>query len=249
MYYCCGITDIGAAADNNEDAFLIDHMVMTSAQVECDLRPPFIIAVADGVGGEEAGECASRLSLELLSRVTLNKKTDLKAETMKIHECIKRDGMRNNTYNMQTTLCGLYVDENNKARLINCGDSRMYRYRFGSLTQLSVDQSLVQMLYDEGRITFAEKLSHEKRNVIFPVLGNTQEDPKPDIRLIDDGIKRGDVIMLCSDGLSDYVTKGEMEYILSLPMRLSKRLKWQVDRAIANGSPDNITIVALYKNQ
>ena len=66
MYYCCGLTDKGAVCEINEDAYLVGGIVMDHAQTECDLKAPFIAAVADGVGGEDAGEIASKMTLELL---------------------------------------------------------------------------------------------------------------------------------------------------------------------------------------
>ena len=67
MFYCCGITDTGCVRDHNEDAFLINKIVMSKAQLESELHTPFIVGVADGVAGENSGEVASRLALELVS--------------------------------------------------------------------------------------------------------------------------------------------------------------------------------------
>ncbi len=246
MYYCCGITDKGAVRDNNEDAYLINKMVMSQAQLESDIRPPFITAVADGVGGEAAGEVASHLALELLGSVRYNRRVNIFTKIMNIHGKLKKYGASHgDANNMQTTLCALAVDEDERAYLVNVGDSRMYRCRGGELRQLSTDQSLVQMLYEQGRITRDEKRTHAGRNVIFPVLGNAADDPTPEITEIDGGIKEGDLIIICTDGLSDYLTTGEFEDTLALPMHLSKRLRRLVDLAIKNGSPDNITVIGI----
>lgn len=245
MYYCCGITDKGVR-QNNEDAYLINKIVPDKAQMESDIRPPFITAVADGVGGEAAGEVASHLALELLSSVRFGKRVSLRSKIMTIHTKLRRFGLTHGgTLNMQTTLCALAVDEEERAYAVNVGDSRLYRYRGGVLQQLSTDQSLVQMLYEQGKITREEQRTHAERNVIFPVLGNIADDPDPQITEIEGGIRPGDLIIICTDGLSDYVTPGQFEEILALPMRLPKRLRRLVDAAIENGSPDNITAVGL----
>ncbi len=246
LYYCCGITDKGAVRDNNEDAYLINKVVLSQAQMESDVNAPFIAAVADGVGGEAAGEVASRLALELLSSVKFGRRVNMLAKIMNIHEKIRRYGITHGgKENMQTTLCALAVDENERAYIINAGDSRMYRFRGGVLRQLSTDQSLVQLLYEQGKISRDEKKTHAQKNVIFPVLGNIAEEPSPQVTEIEGGIQEGDLIVICTDGLSDYITMGEFEETLAMPMRLPRRLRALVDAAMKNGSPDNITVVGI----
>ncbi len=246
MYYCCGISDKGAVRENNEDAYLVNKIVLSKAQMESDVNAPFIAAVADGVGGEASGEIASHMALDLLSAVRPRKSTDFKAKLLAIHSKLRRYGITHgSSANMQTTLCALAVDENEKAYVINVGDSRMYRFRGGVIKQLSTDQSLVQMLFDQGKITGEEKKTHAQRNVIFPVLGNIADDPDPSVTEIEGGIKKGDIIIICSDGLSDYITTGEFEEILAMPMRLPKRLRRLIDAAMDNGSTDNITVVGV----
>ncbi|MCM1578318.1 MAG: protein phosphatase 2C domain-containing protein [Ruminococcus sp.] len=245
MYYCCGITDKGVR-QHNEDACLINRTVLNEDRLESELRPPFIAAVADGVGGEAAGEVASRLALELLGGVRFVKESALRQKIMTIHSKLRRFGIKHgSTLNMQTTLCALAVDGGNRAYAVNVGDSRLYRYRGGSLRQLSKDQSLVQTLYDQGKITREEQRTHANRNVIFPVLGNIADDPDPIITEIEGGILPGDLIIICTDGLSDYLTPGQFEEILALPMRLPKRLRRLIDAAVENGSTDNITAVGI----
>ena len=186
------------------------------------------------------------MALDLLSAVRPRKSTDFKAKLLAIHSKLKRYGITHgSSANMQTTLCALAVDENEKAYVINVGDSRMYRFRGGVIKQLSTDQSLVQMLFDQGKITGEEKKTHAQRNVIFPVLGNIADDPDPSVTEIEGGIKKGDIIIICSDGLSDYITTGEFEEILAMPMRLPKRLRRLIDAAMDNGSTDNITVVGV----
>ena len=186
------------------------------------------------------------MALEQLSALRYGKKTDLSAKLMNIHTKLRRyAAVHSGHANMQTTLCALAVDENEKAYVINVGDSRMYRFRGGVIKQLSTDQSLVQMLFDQGKITGEEKKTHAQRNVIFPVLGNIADDPDPSVTEIEGGIKKGDIIIICSDGLSDYITTGEFEEILAMPMRLPKRLRRLIDAAMDNGSTDNITVVGV----
>ncbi len=245
MYYCCGITDKGIM-DHNEDAYVIDNKVMTEGSIDFMVNAPFIAAVSDGVSGESFGEIASRKCLEFLSGVKFNSMVDLKSVVMNVHRDLYDYGMQDNkTKNMQATLCAIAIDERDNLYTVNVGDSRMYRYRKGSLKQISRDQSLVQLLYEEGSITADQKKTHVHKNIIFPVMGNTSSEPKPDVQNLNEIMKYGDLILICSDGLSDYVSTSDIENILELPARLPKRLEKLVKLAIDNGSNDNITIVAL----
>lgn len=245
MYYCCGITDKGIM-DHNEDAYMIAGNVLTEGNVDRMVNAPFIAAVSDGVSGESYGEIASRKCLEFLSHIKFNSNVNLKNAVMNVHHNLYNYGIQDNkTKNMQATLCAIAIDEKDNLYTINVGDSRMYRYRRGDIKQISRDQSLVQLLYEEGSITADEKKTHTHKNIIFPVMGNISSEPKPDINNLNEIMKYGDLILICSDGLSDYVSCTEMEDILALPAKLPKRLEKLVKLAIDNGSQDNITIVAL----
>lgn len=245
MFYCCAITDKGIR-DNNEDAYIIGQCVQTEGAAEFTLKPPFLAAVADGVSGEQCGELASSFCLNQLSEINYSEKTDLHDTLMQIHESMTQYSIQQaETFNMQTTLCGIGLDENERLCTFNVGDSRLYRYRAGRLVQLSRDQSLVQMLYEEGTITMEEKRHHRQRNIIFPVLGNCSSKPVLDIHTRNDTIAYGDIFLLCSDGLSDYASTSEMEEILALPKPLIRRLRLLADCALQNNGSDNITIVAI----
>lgn len=247
MYYCCAITDQGIRP-NNEDALLIHKTLLTEGSTECLVSAPFLAAVADGVSGEQCGELASSMCLEMLRNVGFSGKLDLKAELLAIHERLTAYSTQSeDTANMQTTLCGIGIDEHEVLHTINVGDSRLYRYRSGCLSQLSRDQSLVQLLFEEGSITKEEKQSHKHRNIIFPVLGNLSSTPDFDIRNTEECVQYGDLLLLCSDGLSDYVSTNEMEEILAMPKSLMRRLQLLTELALENGSQDNITIISLMR--
>lgn len=245
MFFCCGITDTGNTRPHNEDSFLINKIVMTHAAMESNLSEPFIIGVADGVAGESSGEIASKLCLELLSNIKFSKDTDLKKKLAFIHENLRSYGISHDgTLNMQTTLCALAIDEDGVGYSVNVGDSRLYRYRNCTLTQISKDQSLVELLCDAGEISREETHSHAQKHVIFPVLGNVSSPPVPDIKEIG-AITEDDLILICTDGLSDYVPVNDIESVLAKPIKLPKKLEQLVKLALRKGSRDNITIVAL----
>lgn len=244
MYYCCGITEKGTMP-HNEDAMLIGKNVSDSGASEQMLEAPFIAAVSDGVSGELSGELASRMCLEQLRDVKLTKKTRLKQKIKEIHQSLADYSSADpDTINMQATLCGIAVGENNRINIINVGDSRLYRYRGGRLRQISRDQSLVQLLYEEGSITKEERRTHIHRNIIFPVLGNISSEPEIDVHPLEGGMKYGDILLLCTDGLSDYLSAIDIEEILELPKSLPQRLELLVKKALEKQCKDNITIIA-----
>lgn len=231
---------------HNEDAMLIGQNVTDSGSDEQELSGPFIAAVSDGVSGELSGELASRMCLELVRDIKYSKRVKLDKKLLDVHHRLARfGGDHEETRNMQATLCGIAVDENDRISIINVGDSRLYRYRSGRLRQISRDHSLVQLLYEEGSITREERRTHIHRNIIFPVLGNLKSDPRIDVTPIEGGMQYGDILLLCTDGLSDYISKIGIEEILELPKSLPVRLKMLVDKALENGCADNITVIAV----
>ena len=244
MFYCFGITEKGIMP-HNEDAMLINRNVLDSGSSDQTIHAPFILAVSDGVSGERSGEIASVMSLEMIRELRYDGDTPLEECIMEIHNKLA-DQSRSDpeTHNMQATLCGIAVDENFNIKSFNVGDSRLYRFRQGKLKQISRDQSLVQMLYDEGSITLEEKKNHVHRNIIFPVLGNLSATPKPDIIELD-SMEYGDVFLLCTDGLSDYVSPLDIEEILEYAEPLQSRIGRLVTKSLEKGCKDNITIVAM----
>ena len=245
MYYCCGVTEKGVMP-HNEDALLIKDSVIDSGSSEQTIAPPFIAAVSDGVSGERSGELASKMCLELIRDRGYTGEMKLDEELLAIHRTLAEYSEADpDMHNMQATLCGIAVDETNNILTFNVGDSRLYRYRSGRIKQISRDQSFVQLLIDEGAITSEERKDHVHRNIIFPVFGNVKSTPKVDTVSIDGGMEYGDLLLLCTDGLSDYVSVLDIEEILELPRSLKTRLHLLVDKALENGSKDNITVIAV----
>ncbi len=248
MYYCCGITEKGIMP-HNEDALLIGRHVMTAGMVEQRMNSPFIMAVSDGVSGENAGELASVMCLEGVRDIADFRKSQLHGSIMAIHEKLAEYSRNDeNSRNMQTTLCGIAVDENQRISAFNVGDSRLYRYRGGVLQQLSRDQSLVQLLYEEGTITQEELKTHVHRNIIFPALGNIKDTPRIDVEEIEGGLEYGDVLLICSDGLSDTLSTIDIQEVMDYPKSLLRRLEILVNMALEKGCSDNISAAAVVMN-
>lgn len=244
MFYCCGITEKGKCP-HNEDALLIGGEVLINGKTECTLGPPFIAAVSDGVSGENAGEFASQMCLELVRNIKVTSPEQLRESLMDVHRRLSSYSQLDPvSRNMQTTLCGFAVTADDKALVFNVGDSRLYRFREGRIRQISRDQSLVQMLIDKGTITAEEKKDYVHRNIISPAFGNMKNDPTIDITELEDGLEYGDILLLCSDGLSDFLSSYEIQEIMQLPKPLRKRLDMLAAAALIRGGNDNITAVA-----
>lgn len=247
-YYIYGYTDAGNCRSHNEDAVLVDHEVITDGSSEATVSAPFITAVCDGVGGENAGELAAKLCLQHLSVLDYSSNVDMRQKLLNIHGKIKRQGVNaENAVNMQTTLCALAMDENGRGLCVNIGDSRMYRYVNGTIRQISIDQSYGQFLYEHGRIDGMEELEPEYRNAIISSLGSTTNDPEiVQTPIINEfGAEPDDMILIVSDGISDFVTEDEFEIGLSMDLPISEKLVAIAKLALMNGSTDNISIVGV----
>ena len=248
FYYIFGITDKGNFRDLNEDSILIDHVVLDHGSYEACVSAPFITAVCDGVGGENAGELASHLCLGHLAVMDYNSTVDIRRRIMTIHNKIKKQGVRTEgSANMQTTLCALTVNEYGRACCINVGDSRMYRYVNGTVRQISTDQSYGQYLYDHGRIDDISELEPQYTNAIVSSIGSTLNDPVIDMTPIVSGFGKepDDMIIIASDGFSDTVTPEEIEIGMELDIPISKKLSALVHLAVRNGSTDNISVIGI----
>ena len=248
-YYIFGLTDCGNYREINEDGILINHEVLSSGSYSSVAEEPLITAVCDGVGGENAGEIASDQCLRQLSLIQYSSMTDIEREISIIHNKIKQRGIRlDNAVNMQTTLCALLIDEDGNALCVNIGDSRMYRFTDGEIRQISTDQSLAQYLYDDGAIEGFDELTPQMRATIVSSLGCINQPPKPQyvplVTRIGDANKV-DILLLCSDGISDYVSIDEMQIILSMDTLFDDKIKMIQRLAERNGSTDNMSIIGL----
>lgn len=247
-YYIYGYTDKGNYREHNEDSILVNHDVSQGGKLESTVAAPFLSAVCDGVGGEQAGEIASKLCLQHLAILDYDSTVDLKSTLMNIHESIKKRGLAHaESENMQTTLCCLAVDENKKLTCVNVGDSRMYRYVNGCVRQISVDQTYGQFLYDQGEINDMDELEPQMKSAIVSSMGSVMQEPKIDfIPFVSAfGTENDDMVLICSDGVSDFVTNEEIEVALSLDIAFSEKIESICELALKNGSTDNVSAIGI----
>jgi PPM family protein phosphatase len=223
-------TDTGRKRRRNEDAYVV--------------APP-LFAVADGMGGAQAGEVASRLAAAALADTDSGSLVGPPRVTSLIQEANRRVHERSSadpaTSGMGTTMTVALV-EGDTVAIGHVGDSRAYLLRGGRLEQLTEDHSLVNELLKSGRLSREEAGTHPQRSVITRAVGT---DPDVDVDAFAVPARDGDLFFICSDGLTDMV--GD-EDILELLERngddLSRAAKELVAAANRHGGEDNITVVA-----
>ncbi len=228
-------TDIGKRI-RNEDALRIP-VADASAQ---------LIAVADGMGGHAAGALASSLALEVLGSelAAISLSPDpigaLKSAIQRANVAVFRKSQTDLSLSgMGTTLiCALLSEKRYIAA--NIGDSRLYHYDGEALVQVSHDHSYVEMLVQAGSITREEARFHPQRNLITRAMGLGL---RVEIDIFDREWRAGDMLLLCSDGLSGSVSDMQIQEILSAKTVLEEKCDALVALALENGGSDNITVV------
>jgi len=230
-----GMSDVGLKRSNNEDAFV----------VEPDLG---YCAVADGMGGAASGEIASRIFIETTREVfSRSKRTSYKdvieliQNTFQMaNEKILDQAAENTRHHGMGCTAELIAFYDEQYILGHVGDSRAYLFRQGNLIRLTKDHSLVQDQLDQGIITPAEAQSHSLRHVIVRAVG---VDDTIAVDIIRGRYFDGDVVLLCSDGLTDLVEDAVIASALSLRLQLVQRAENLMALAKAAGGLDNITIL------
>src|SRR5246127_477582 len=221
-------SDRGLVRANNEDS------VYAGAR---------LLALADGMGGHAAGEVASQLVIAALAHLDddepggdLLSKLDaaISEGNSAIAAHVEADP---ELEGMGTTLTAILF-AGNRLGLAHIGDSRGYMLRDGELAQITKDDTFVQTLVDEGRITAEEAHSHPQRSLIMRAL--TGHDVEP--TLIMREARAGDRYLLCSDGLSDPVSHGTIEEALQIP-DVAESADRLIELALRGGGPDNVTVV------
>ncbi len=234
-----GISDVGQKRKNNEDAYLINSIELYRLGAK---KVIWVLAVADGMGGHEAGEIASKIAVEKLSASPMifvqagdeGIRKLINFINMKVREESKRRGKK-----MGTTLVGAVIEDFNML-IFNIGDSRAYLFRHNELKRLTRDHSVVQNKIDTGEITEKEARTDKDRHKITMALG-LKEQIKPDFYHVE--LTEGDILLLCTDGLHDMLEDTEIEGVMKKYGKLSDIAGELVKEANEKGGDDNITVV------
>lgn len=206
-----------------------------------------LFVVADGMGGHAGGDVASALAIQAIAQMDAPFETAEEARDALEAALLSANGELAETVfehaeltGMGTTVSGL-VRVGERMALAHIGDSRIYLYRDGELTQITKDHTFVQRLVDSGRITPEEAAVHPRRSVLMRVLGDVDIAPEIDVDILD--TNPGDRWMLCSDGLSGYVTDERIAEIMRDNPDADAAVDALVQASLDNGAPDNVTVV------
>ncbi len=252
MFSYAGKVDIGVYENNNDDRILIGSHLLTNGGFSGKTPNPYIVAtVCDGVGGLAQGYRAAMTTLEMFSHLDVPGVSNetvrdyIETANRRIRNIQSIENMQNG---LRTTIAGIYADTD-RFIVYNAGDSRVYRFRYKFFSQLSKDHSLVQDLIDMGEISSDAAKTHPKKNIINKCLGN-DEVVNPRIMDMSDDFIKGDIIMICSDGISDEVPENEfkeiiMEHELDDDLMICSELICK--RAVDRGSKDNMSVILLRK--
>jgi len=253
-----GISDMGLKRTNNEDRFVVadltrkmlgvedNRVISRMVYHEIGLRGT-LLAVADGLGGHEAGEVASQMAIDTVTKTLFEADNPEFSPTQQLVIAIKtahRDiclhqEEQPRTRGMSSTLTAMHVGCD-KITVAQVGDSRAYCYTSGKLKRLTEDQTMINLLQKKGMLTDEEAKIHPDRNVVLQAMGQNKK-VQPDVRSF--RFRGGDCVLLCSDGLTSFVSEKEIEAILSDEKQENTRCQRLVDAANTAGGGDNVTVL------
>ena len=243
------LSDVGCQRQNNEDRYSYWEPVSE----EEFLRKGRLAMVADGMGGYEGGQEASRIAVETVEQVyasTLLNDYDpqalLKTGFLAAHQRIQEQAIRDPALHGMGTTCTAIVLLGNNLFYAHVGDSRLYMVRDGSMSVLTRDHSYVSRLVQDGILSAEEAESHPQRHILTAALGSGAE-VFPDTAPKPIGLKKNDVLLLCTDGLWGVV--GEREIKNAAAGQPEQACKALVSLAKQRGGPDNITVQLLRISQ
>lgn len=227
-----GASHIGKVRSDNQDSGYFGHS---------------LFAVADGMGGHAGGDVASSVAINKLQEIDTEYESAIEAE-LALREAISLSNtLLTETVAAHPELTGMgttlsaFIQVGQNVAIAHIGDSRIYRYREGKLSQITNDHTFVQRLVDNGRITLEEAKTHPRRSVLMRVLGDVDSTPDIDLQIIE--TRPGDRWLLCSDGLSSVIDNDR----LALVLKNNESPQGAVDALIKNsldkGAPDNVTVI------
>jgi serine/threonine protein phosphatase PrpC len=221
-------TDTGRQRRGNEDSSLA--------------RPPLFV-VADGMGGAQAGEVASQIAVDVFENQLPESGSPEERLTGGVQEAnrqiYQRSRAEHERAGMGTTLTAAYLDDAHVA-IAHVGDSRAYLFRDGNLTRLTQDHSLVDELLRRGKLTEEQAAEHPQRSIITRALG---PEPEVEVDRFTYSVRAGDIVLLCSDGLTSMISEQRIADVLRSNESLERAAEQLIDEANAAGGRDNITVV------
>jgi len=264
---CFGLTDVGKVRELNEDQFLIADLNRsmlvhhTSLQIDDHTRlfggsQGKLLLVADGMGGHAAGERASSLVVDTLTRYVLNTmpwffqlregqeddlKDELKAALERCQERIEVEASAHTERKgMGTTLTMAYLLWP-RLYVVHAGDSRCYLLRGTRLEQITTDHTVAQQMVEKGVLPAEQAESSRWSHVLWNCIGGGSHDLNPEVHRVT--LQLGDTLLLCTDGLAKYVPEEQIITLLRQGRSAEETCRQLVDVANAKGGADNITVI------
>ncbi len=261
------VSAVGNYREHNEDNYFVPgrkpvrpDVTTCEGTMEVDgsaiLEATHVFIVADGMGGQQAGEEASRMAIEIIPKEITRRLPPTESDPKRVQAAIRESvaeanreilgssGAVTEFSNMGTTVV-LTLFRHDRVYIAGIGDSRCYRLRRGHLEQLTKDHSLADALVDAGTITKEELPNHKFKNVLYLYLGSKDARGGPeDVRMLD--VMVGDRFLLASDGLTGVVRDEEIARVLASsddPQLAALTLK---DQALTNDSKDNVTCLVIH---
>lgn len=259
-FYIYGYTHKGQVRRGNEDHILLGRFVKNSgglgmyfsADDDFLLDNGMLFAVADGIGGQNAGDIASKIALIAFERqfygiekknLDINRYMEIiaAAGTRANDTILKMFAEKPGWAGMGSTISGVCL-MNPGYLVYNAGDSRVYRYRNGTLKPLTVDDTITNLAVQSGQMNFQEAEESEKRHTLTNSLGsrsfnlNIKMGPEP---------REEDMILICSDGLHDLVDHDRMELLVKPDQTVEENVMTLIREALNNGGHDNISIILI----
>ena len=266
-----GLSDRGQARSSNEDGFVIADFARTLSVQHTNIPQPkssdsfhrvHVFLVADGVGGSSAGEVASTLSVKTIEDLLLNTfrrlttlepgeeqsvLNDLRAALFQTDHRIFHEAHRHPEWRGMGTTLTMALAVNQRLLVAHAGDSRCYLFSHGVLQQLTHDHTVTAELADKGLITPNETATHPWRHVVTNLLGGSEPGVRVELHSLE--LRAGDVVLLCSDGLTEMVPEDEIASALGAAADPQTACEALVGEANRRGGRDNITaIVARFES-
>lgn len=237
-----GVTETGPVRKSNQDDFFAAELTGGA----------FICAVCDGMGGAAAGNIASSTACSTIKSELESKLSALPCDSFDFYGSLRSslgnanlnicDKVKENPdYSGMGTTAVVLISYGEKAYIANIGDSRCYCFSQNKLERITKDHSFVQMLVDSGSITEEEAKSHPKKNIITRSLGDTS-DTEADLFSCS---LNGNVFLLCSDGLTNYVSEERISAALEAMTDAESCARALVNEAVNNGGGDNVTVLII----
>lgn len=250
-----GRTDVGQVREHNEDNFLVANLATEVRGLKEENRSPvvrgngMVVGVCDGMGGAAAGEVASQLAVDIIyEQLASGGPAESDDElARRLVRAIEQAGARifqearaDRSRRGMGTTATIAAFRGRRLFFGQVGDSRAYLLRAGKLIQVTRDQSLVNQLIEAGQLTEEEAETFEHNNIILQALG-TAETVQVDLTYAD--VCAGDILMMCSDGLSGMLRAEEIQSVLERTTDPLEACRELTDRANAAGGHDNITVI------